>query len=442
LAGRLVRGTALVVAVGLFAVSYPTIRYTAEAKPYGCDLFLALVMLTLLVEWLHRPEQSRWLWVLAAMIAPTVGFSYPSVFVAGSVSLIVGYSLWRGGRHGWIAWATYNVLLLAAFAVSVHFSGKAVGRENQKFQEDYWVAEAFPPVTQPLKLVPWFFQVHSGSMLAYPGGGPGGGSTVAFLLCIAGTVVLAGRRHGLLAALCFLPLALNFTAAAMHRFPYGSHMRMSLYSAGAFCLLMGLGAAAAVRLHRKWRLPILWNIHPVSVVLVGLAIFAACLGLRDVTHPYKSGTTLRAREFARWFWSDLANDAELVCLETDLKQDLSPGTYQWGWSALYLCNQRIYSPRHARGESPRWDEISAEHPLRCSLFRSAIEERDDRPLAGWLDEMKSRYRLVAHDRYPFPIGDHRDIQTRTVDFIEVFRFVPKGAPAEEGMALRGAKARR
>ena len=37
-AGRLLQGTALVLAVGLFAVSSRIIWYAAEAKPYGCDL--------------------------------------------------------------------------------------------------------------------------------------------------------------------------------------------------------------------------------------------------------------------------------------------------------------------------------------------------------------------------------------------------------------------
>ena len=46
-AGRLLQGVALVLAVGLFAVAYPMTRYAAEAKPYGCDLLLALALLAL-----------------------------------------------------------------------------------------------------------------------------------------------------------------------------------------------------------------------------------------------------------------------------------------------------------------------------------------------------------------------------------------------------------
>ena len=40
-AGRLLQGTALVLAVGLFAVSSRITWYSAEAKPYGCDLLVA-----------------------------------------------------------------------------------------------------------------------------------------------------------------------------------------------------------------------------------------------------------------------------------------------------------------------------------------------------------------------------------------------------------------
>ena len=60
LARRLLSGAALVAAVGIFAVAYPCIRYSAEAKPYGSDLLVGLGLMTLCVEWRRRPEQTRW----------------------------------------------------------------------------------------------------------------------------------------------------------------------------------------------------------------------------------------------------------------------------------------------------------------------------------------------------------------------------------------------
>jgi hypothetical protein len=165
--------------------------------------------------------------------------------------------------------------------------------------------------------------------------------------------------------------------------------------------------------------------RPLAIVLGALVLLAAVTLGRDLWHPYKSGTTLRSRDFARWFWNDLAYHAELVCLETDLKEDLSPGTFEWGWSSLYLCNQRIYSPRHARGEPPQLNRVSADWPLRCAIYRSSSEERDTGPLERWLARMQSDYRLVARDKYPVLITDKREREVREVDYVEVFKFIPR-----------------
>ena len=59
LARRVVQGTSLLVAVGVFAVAYPGIRYAAEAKPYQCDLLVSLVLLLFCLGWWQRPQRSR-----------------------------------------------------------------------------------------------------------------------------------------------------------------------------------------------------------------------------------------------------------------------------------------------------------------------------------------------------------------------------------------------
>jgi hypothetical protein len=491
-ARRLLRGVPLVLAVGLFAVSYPLTRYAAEAKPYGCDLFLALAMLSLVVEWLRRPGQDRWLWALAAIVGPAVGYSYSSVFVAGGISLLV---VWRlGTRHaprdglpraerkeylrGWLPWAVFSLLLAASFVVLMMVNRSAVSVAEQRSMDRYWV-DSFPPLANPWKLFVWFWEIHCGGMLGYPVGGPNWGSAISFFLCLCGAAILVRRQQGFLLAVLLAPLALNFVAAAMHRYPYGGHARMTLFMAPAFCILIGLGlaggaslaAALSARLTR-WvgvqggrqtpcadpdgtqrvpatnrpcaeadgtrRVPATYARTAVLGLLGLFLAVAAGVLFRDLWWPYKSGTTLRAKEFAQWFWTDLAEDSELVCLETDLKANLSPGSYEHGLSSLYLCNQRIYSPRHARGEPPRWDRVSAKRPLRCVVFRSKTWERDSRPLERWVEQMQRDYQLVTRDKYPAPFYDKWDRRPLTVDSIEVFKFVPKDA-AQRGVTIAGTK---
>ena len=383
LAGLLLRGTALVAAFGIFAVAYPPIRYAAEAKPYACDLLLALLMLVMLVHWLRRPGENRWLWGLAALIAPAVGFSYPAILVGGAVSLIVAYFLWTAPCRGWRPWIVFNLLLAASFLAVLVVSRTAVGT-NQELMEGCWKA-TFPPLAHPIQLIGWLIATHTGSMMGYPLGGPGGGSTLTFLCCLVGLAWLLRRRQWLLLALLLTPLGLNFVAAALHRFPYGEFMRFALYSALTFCVLSGLGVVAVLQWFARRR-PQPQPLRATWAVLVLLVLVAAGSIVRDLTHPYKSGLTLRSRDFAQWFWFDLAHDSELVCLYTDCnyadcKKDLAPRTFLFGWSALYLCNQRIYSPRHARGEPPHLERSfgGASAALRALSRQGA---RPGQPAAG------------------------------------------------------------
>jgi hypothetical protein len=355
--------------------------------------------------------------------------------------------------YAWISYAVYNLVLVAAFAAVLITSRSSVGETNQQTMEDVHWAGTFPPLSQPLKLPLWLLEIHAGAMLGYPVGGPNFGSSFSLLCLIAGVVAIVRRRQWLLLGLLLAPLGLNFIAAALHRFPYGGHARMTLFLAPALCTLIAIGLTAGlVWIERRRRraeprslvsasphhpitpspnLPITSPHLPITVALVLLVTLGAGSWLRDVTQPFKSTTTLRAREFAQWFWFELANTSELVSCETDLNTDLSPGKLNCGWSSLYFCNQRIYSPRHARGEKPQLDRVTAERPLRCVLYRSPKEERespapDPRTRERWLERMQSDYDLASHDAYPFAAYDKSDRRQLSDDYVEVFKFVPKG----------------
>ena len=117
LARLLLRGTALVLAVGIFAVTYSGLRYAAEMKPYSVDLMVSTLLLLLAVRWWRQPDDTRWLWALAAVVPLALGLSYPAVFVAGGVSLAVAaVLLGTRSRRGWWAWGAYNLAWPAVFS--------------------------------------------------------------------------------------------------------------------------------------------------------------------------------------------------------------------------------------------------------------------------------------------------------------------------------------
>lgn len=424
LAGRLLRGTPLVIAVAIFAVSYPGVRYASEAKQYASDLFVALVLLSLAVAWWQRPGQNRWLWAMAALVPLCVGLSYPAVFVGGGVSLFVAWVLWRSrDRRGWAPWAVYNLLLVGSFAGLFALSAAQQSQQTLEFMQGCW-RDGFPPLAEPLKFLRWLIVVHTSDLLAYPLGGHNGGSVLTFLCCAAAVVLLVRRRQARLLLLCLAPLALSFIAAALHRYPYGQMVKFQIYLAPAFCMLAGLGAA--MLLIRKTQSPSGQPI-PLFVVLTLLAAIGVGIIGRDVFVQTKTQYVMRSRDFARWFWYTAEFDGEVACLKTDLGLAFSERTYRAGMSAVYLCNQRIYSLRHARGEPPRMDRIAADRPLRCIEYRSTTQDSDYSPQArdAWLQSMQTQYDLVAEERYPFTMANW-DEPPHEVDYLLVYKFLPKG----------------
>ena len=269
LAKLVFRGEAVVLAVGIFAVSYPGLRYSAEVKPYGVDLFVSTVLLTLTAAWWRRQDQARWLWALAAFVPLALALSFPAVFVAGGTSIAVAALLCSGrqrraplngtvpfspprcagaprksgqSRRGWLPWAVYNLLLAATFAGLYAISIRWQERASLAVQQECW-EHAFPPWNSPGRLVYWLLYSHAGPLFGQPAGGDNFASLGTTLLCITAVAALWRGRHRWLLLFCAAPFALNLAAAALRRFPYGGHMRMTMHLMPLVCLLAGFGAA-------------------------------------------------------------------------------------------------------------------------------------------------------------------------------------------------------
>ncbi|HJT32137.1 MAG TPA: hypothetical protein VJ783_08840 [Pirellulales bacterium] len=422
LAGRLLSGTAQVLAVAIFCVSYSGIRYAAEAKPYGPDQFVALALLTLAVEWRRRPDQRRWLAALVAAVPVAIGVSYPAVFVAGGVSLWMAAVLLDERRRGWLGWLLFNAVLAASFGAMLALAAKSQAAAELGYMQNYW-KDHLPSLASPLQFAWWFLLTHTGDLLAIPLGGERGASTLSFLIVACGVAALARQRRTLVLLLCLAPPAWNMAAALMGRFPYGGHVKFSQYLAPAICILLGAGGAAL--LARGQALPQSRR-RGLAAVLGLLALIAIGTIARDFCLPYKSATDRRYRDFARWFWFSMESSGEVACLQTDLMLDFAPGTFRdLGWSAMYLCNQRIYSPRHARGNSVDWQAVSADWPLRCVEYQAEVYRYDRAARDRWLATMQKRYELVARERFDFPVFDQRGRNLLCADAVEIYKFVPR-----------------
>ncbi len=420
LARRVLQGTSLLVAVGVFAVAYPGIRYATEAKPYQCDLLVSLVLLSFCIEWWRRPQRIGWLWGLAAIMPVAIGLSYPAVFVAGGIAVAVAVMLWTLPlARGWPAWCAVTAMLGLSFLGMLKCTAGSQMAADLGVMQGHW-RDAFPPLHSLAAFLQWLVLAHSGDLLAYPMGGPHGGSAATLCLVAVAILMLWRKRQSRLLLLLLAPLALNFAAALLHRYPYGMAVRLSLYWAPMACLLLGIGAD--VVLARLW--PRRRRLPEAAIVLL-LALLPLGSILRDISHPGKSDSDVRARDLACWFWFEMARDGELVCCKTDLGLSFSPLGFELGQSAVYLCNQRIYSARHAQRRPPQWDRVSATWPLRCVQYWSSEYPCDLAARDGWLASMRARYELVDRRTYPISYIVGRDQYLKCVDQMEMFVFIPR-----------------
>jgi hypothetical protein len=282
-------------AVAFFAASFYPVRHAAEVKPYATDLLLSLALTCLARRTWNQPDDTRRWLALTATAAVGVWASYPLIFVAGGVGLVLAARVAsERSRREVLLWAGLVATTLASW--SVMYLGFARPQAlDAPFYPDMATWEgSFPPVLRPWELPWWFIKAHTGNMMAYPYGGNHFGSVGTSLLVACGTLVLWRKDRALLGLLT-APLLPAFVAAALHRYPYGTSARISLYLAPAICLLAGQGLAAVIltQLGRRYAQRTLL----LATALLGITAIVG--SVVSVTMPYKHTTDLTYRTMVR-----------------------------------------------------------------------------------------------------------------------------------------------
>ncbi|MFP3938119.1 MAG: glycosyltransferase family 39 protein [Phycisphaerae bacterium] len=362
------RYTALLI-VGVFAASYYPVRHAAEVKPYATDLLAALVLI--LLAWAVRRRTgsaARWA-ALTAFGAASVWLSYPAVFVAGAVGLLVALVAWqRRTRGAWVGAVAFVLVVGASFAAMYLVYGRAQAEAAASIRRIGTWQDAWPPVSRPWLLPWWFLRVHAGNMLAYPIGGKNFGSTATLLLVVVGSVRLWRRGRRDMLVLLLGPLPLMFAAAALRLYPYGTSARVAQYLAPTICILAGVGLATvlkAVSLPRD--APNVLRIA--ALVLATLAVAGMAL---DAVEPYKKLPTRRCRRTLRRLGRETQPGDRWVVFLSPAWQDASgraPQVEAFQGSAATL---QYYVGRYLPGGRVRWappaGEIAAPRDGRLLLL--------------------------------------------------------------------------
>jgi Dolichyl-phosphate-mannose-protein mannosyltransferase len=389
-------------AVAFLAVAIWPVSMGTLIKPYSLDLLMAGALLVPAVQFLQRPDRPIWLLVLALVIPVAIFASYPSVFVAGGVSLALLTTAAR--QPGWkarTAFLLYNVLLFASFVGSYLLVGlNQLDRTNgsvNTYLQDYW-AHGFPPAVRPHpnneslgwteEGVPgfliWFVRINTGRLFAYPLGGSDGLSAGTTLLFLVGLAVFWRQKQRSLLVLFVTPFALGLAAAFLVRYPYGGCCRLSQHVAPIICVLAGAGAAALVDRVRSIELRRRW--------ITGVCSLFALVGvggaLTDAIWPYRGESDVWARKLVHSLSARCGPDDQITVLNAEAATDV---VFRWELTRHQLRGGYVgwegkLDPERLRGKSGQvwvlnvatWDADKPPHlppePSRLDIVREDLHQ--------------------------------------------------------------------
>jgi hypothetical protein len=414
-AGRLVSGLPALLAVAIFAVSWWPITFSAEVKPYAGDLFVALGLTAMGIEWLRRRDRTIWLWALAAAATVAIPLSFPSAFVVGGIVLGLSAPAWATRRIG--ARAAFLTLALApALTFAALLPVYQIDDKLQGYLDHYW-SDAFPPTDGLGRLLVWLARMHTGNLFAYPIGCQSGGSTLTTLCFLVGVFSFRARDRRAILTIGLAPLALALLAAALHKYPYGVKPRTMQFFVPAVCLFSALGLAGCIGRLGSLRARKL-AVRAALAAYLALAVFHVGAA---ILHPYQIERDEHFRAFASWFWRELSHDAELVCARSDLGVVTRPEHWNGNWTDYFLCYERIYLSRRRRNTPIRFDALSDTHPLRCVFFNEIPE--DTPSFRAWMNEMGKSYIYRGVQSYTVRVKDHN--APNILNMYRVYEFTPR-----------------
>jgi hypothetical protein len=343
-------------AVGILSVSIWPATMGSLTKPYAFDLFFSLALLVPAVTWLARPERLAPLVVLVLVVPIAIASSYPSVFIAGAIGLVLVPTVWRTrGLRTLSLFGLYAFLLIGTFFVHYwfvsvpHMASSIQDTNTITSMRQYWGEGFLPSLGKPLQVVKWLLLAHTGQIAAYPLGAASGGSIVTVAMSLVGLVWLWRRGQTRLVLLVLAAFGLWFVAGALRKYPYGASCRLAQHVAPFYCLLAGLGVAVLVLRVREER--VRWR--TALQVLGVLALIGIGGTVRDFLKPYRDEDARWARQVVEDLMERAGDDPVLVAQE----DRAIIAVLQWqlrGHGAHPLSDPDIAWPRPARMCSSLW----------------------------------------------------------------------------------------
>ncbi|MDG3004415.1 hypothetical protein [Paludisphaera mucosa] len=357
LARRYLDRLAVPIAVWMLALADHLIYYSAEIKPYTCDLIGAMATLLLAVPPGSAGPSRRRLAALAAWGVVAPWFSFPVVFVLAGVGLHLIVRAWRAdGARG----AARAVAVCGGWFISFlgcFFVSRAIVSKGD-FLWTWWNFSFLP--IPPRSWVDARFTIETvANVFINPGSvlTPFGFISTAILasaLAFAGAFSLGRRWRGGLFVL-LTPLLLHLAASALRQYPF--HGRLILSLVPTYHLLLAEGMAAVGRASRPW-----------ATLVLALAFVGGQAG--DIFWNQMVMPRSRSRPFDTH--GDLKND---LLDDLDFRRKIKPKTPEAVPLGLHEPGRSSFSPPWEKVAGGRMRGSSSDADLLTAQGRTGFEVR-------------------------------------------------------------------
>lgn len=237
-ARRVLSQRGVIVALGLFTISMPLLRYSSEFKQYSLDVTIALGIYWMGLIWFERKSQFISLTFLFSVIGSIlIWFSHPSIFFLAGVGITLVVHFLKTKEWKQIAWLFVPAFFwLGSFAAFyyVSFLGMSQTKKYLGFVKSW--GSTFMPMP-PLSVHDFmWYPIKFFEVFTYPAGLSFAGLG-ALCFIIGCTSKFFETRH--LFYLLTLPVLIGLVASGLHKYPFGG--RLILFIVPTIMIFIGEG---------------------------------------------------------------------------------------------------------------------------------------------------------------------------------------------------------
>ena len=277
LAERVLTGVGPAVALFVFAIGFPFIRYAVVVKQYELDVMAAILLMLIAFNLRDRCTTTKRLLLLGLVGFAVISFSQASVLVMAGLGFAFAVD-WLGSRdENALRALLFTVPLWAAASVLAVIIGvRSMTPSTRTFMDDFWAGGFIPLPFRGVSALHWFWESLTSlfsdlTLLRYRW------PVVFVVVALVGVIVL-WRRSRSLAFFLLCQFTIAIVAAVAQQYPLRGRLALWLLP----------GALLAVAAGAEWIRTRADSLHPmVGVIFLVALLVPPVIALSEAPPPYE-----------------------------------------------------------------------------------------------------------------------------------------------------------